>query len=233
MRKQAVLLAAIAIVAMLAPAARAANPVRISQVYGGGGGASGTYIYDYVELFNYGGAVADISGWTIEYGSATGNWGSSTSNIFTFPEGTTMQPCAYVLVQCGAAGSGGVAFPVTPDFIQSAGLSMSATSGKVGLFTAANSNLACGSELAGTLVDKVAYGTANCAEGTAVGALSQTSGAVRLLNGATDTDSNAADFIIESASLVPRNSAPGQWDPGCLSTPAEYPTWGALKSAYR
>lgn len=235
MKKLATILGLAAVVAMAAAPAFAANQVRISQVYGGGGSASAgpTYNVDYVELFNSGGTAVNIGGWTIEYGSATGNWGSSTGNIFTFPEGTTMQPCAYVLVQCGSAGSGGAAFPVTPDFIQAAGLSMSATSGKVGLFTAANSNLACGSELAGTLVDKVAYGTATCAEGTAVGALSQTSGAVRLLNGATDTDNNSADFIIESASLVPRNSAPGQWDPGCLSTPAEHPTWGALKSAYR
>ena len=71
---------------------------------------------------------------------------------------------------------------------------------------AVNSNKACGSETAGTLVDKVAYGTANCAEGTAVGALSVTTGAVRNGDGATDTENNSADFTVVTAP-TPRNSA--------------------------
>ena len=92
--------------------------VKISQVYGGGGSTSGgpTYNKDYVEIFNSSDAAVNIGGWTIEYGSATGNWGSSTSAIFTFPAGTTIQPCQYLLVAAATGSTAGGALPVTPDF---------------------------------------------------------------------------------------------------------------------
>ncbi|MFM7808155.1 MAG: lamin tail domain-containing protein, partial [Planctomycetota bacterium] len=69
--------------------------VKISQIYGGGGSTTGgpTYNKDYVEIFNSSSSPVNIGGWAIEYGSATGTWGSSTSAIFTFPAGTTIQPC--------------------------------------------------------------------------------------------------------------------------------------------
>ena len=230
MKKLATILGLAAVLAMAATSAFAANQVRISQAYGGGGGSTGTYINDFVEILNNGGTPVNIGGWTIEYGSATGNWGSSTGNIFTFPANTIIQPCKYILVQLGAAGTAGVAFPVTPDFT-STNLSMSATSGKVALFSAVNSNLACGAELPGTLVDKVSYGSANCPEVTNVPALSSTSSALRNNGGVTDTDNNLSDFTI-STTVVPRNSA-SPANTACLATPTSNRTWGSLKSIYR
>ena len=221
----------LALLAVCAAPAFAANQVRISQAYGGGGGASGTYLRDYVEIYNSGVTPVNIGGWVLEYGSATGNWGSSAGNIFTFPLGTIIQPCQYLLLEAGASGTGGAALPVTPDFqTATSGFSMAAGSGKVGLFNAANANLACGSELPGTLVDKVAYGTSNCSEVTAVGLLSSTQGAVRNAAGATDTDNNVNDFTIVGAP-VPRNSA--SFNPACLATPAKGSTWGQVKLIYR
>lgn len=180
--------------------------MKISQVYGGGGSTSGgpTYNKDYVEIFNSSDAAVNIGGWTIEYGSATGNWGSSTSAIFTFPAGTTIQPCQYLLVAAATGSTAGGALPVTPDFTFT--IAMSATNGKVALFNAVNSNKACGSETAGTLVDKLAYGTGNCPEGTAVATLTVITGAVRNNDGRDDTDNNSADFTIVTAP-VPHNSA--------------------------
>jgi hypothetical protein len=203
-------------------AAASAADVRISQVYGGGGStsASATYKKDFVELFNAGPAPVNIGGWVVEYGSATGNWGSSTSNYFTFPKGTTIQPCKYLLISCGAAGSGGADLPVTADFVTT-NMSMSATSGKVGLFNALNANIACGSETAGALVDKVSYGTANCAEGTAVAALTNATAALRNGGGMADTDSNVADFTVVTAP-VPRSSASAA-NPNCGSQPTPCP----------
>ena len=66
MKKLATLFVAIGLLA--ASSAFAANQVRISQVYGGGGSASAgpTYNVDYVEIFNSGGTAVDISNWTIE-----------------------------------------------------------------------------------------------------------------------------------------------------------------------
>ena len=212
----------------LASSAFAANAVRISQVYGGGGSASAAYVNDYVELFNSSGAAVDISGWALEYGSATGNWGSSALNQFIFPAGTFIQPCKYILVAL-SGGGGGAPLPVAPDFTGT--LTLSGTTGKVGLFTTLNNNLACGSEIGGTLVDKVSYGTGNCPEGTNVPSLSSLTAAIRKQAGLTDTDNNLNDFTVEG-SFAPRNSqSPGNVD--CLATPTLPSTWGSVKGLYR
>ena len=116
-----------ALLAVCAAPVLAANQVRISQVYGGGGGSTGTYLRDYVEIYNSGNTPVNIGGWTLEYGSATGNWGSSAGNIFTFPVNTIIQPCQYLLLEAGANGTAGAALPVTPDFqTPTTGFSMSA-----------------------------------------------------------------------------------------------------------
>lgn len=219
----------------VASSAFAANAVRISQVYGGGGGSTGTYLRDYVEIYNSGSLPVNIGGWTLQYGSATGNWGSSAGNIFTFPVGTTIQPCQYMLVEAGAPGTAGAALPVPADFSTlTTGFSMSATSGKVALFSTGtgNANVACGAEAAGTLVDKVSYGTGNCPEVANVGTLSSTQGAVRNSAGVQDTDNNLNDFTIV-ANPVPRNSSISARNPNCLATPTSKSTWGAVKSIYR
>lgn len=199
-----------------------AADVRISQVFGGGGSSSTTALYkkDYVELFNSGSAPVNISGWVLAYGSATGNWASAASNSFVFPKGTVIQPCGYLVVACGAAGTGGADLPVTADFITT-NMSMSSSNGKVGLFNAALLNVACGAETAGTLVDKVSYGTANCAEGTAVAALATATGAVRNGGGMADTDNNQADFAVVT-NPVPRN-AQSPTNPKCGSQPPACP----------
>ena len=234
MKKLVTTIGALAAIGLLASSALAANAVRISQVYGGGGGSTGTYLRDYVEIFNSSGTAVNIGGWTLEYGSATGNWGSSAGNIFTFPVGTMIQPCSYLLIEAGAPGTAGSALPIAADFSTvTTGFSMSATSGKVGLFTAANANLACGSEIAGTLVDKVAYGTANCAEGTATPTLNSTNVAVRGLGGMTDTDSNQADFSVQTTASVTLHNAASGTNANCLSTPSMNSTWGRVKQIYR
>lgn len=217
--------------ALFATAASAANSVRISQVYGGGGSASAgpPYNVDYVELFNNSGAAVNIGGWTVQYGSATGNWGSSAANIFTFPANTLILPCKYILISLGTPSAGGGPLPVPADF--SGTLNVSATSGKVALFNAVNTNLACGSELPGTLVDKVSFGSGNCPETTNVGALSNTQGAVRNGGGIADTDNNLADFTIVN-NPVPNNSA-SPANTNCLATPNASRTWGAIKTIYR
>ena len=221
----------LALLAVCAAPALAANSVRISQIYGGGGGTalSNTYTLDYVEIYNNGNTVQNIGGWAIEYGSAAGFWGSSALNQFVFPVGTTIQPCQYLLVAMGTAGTGGGPLPVPPDF--SGTLTMSATAGKVALFNALNNNIACGLELAGTLVDKVSYGTGNCPEVTNVGTLSGAQGGVRNAAGVTDTDNNLLDFTIV-ANPVPRNSASPR-NASCLVTPTRVSTWGSVKAIYR
>ena len=221
----------LALSALCAAPAFAASALRISQVYGGGGSATTgpTYNVDYVEIFNSSSTAINLSGYTIEYGSAAGNWGSSATNIFTFPVGATIQPCAYILVASGTPSAGGGTLGVTPDYTMT--IAASATNGKFALFNAVNTNLACGSELVGTLVDKLAYGTANCAEGTAVAALTTTTGAVRNNGGLVDTDANSLDFTIATAP-VPHNAA-SAINPACTVVPTRKGSWGSLKAIYR
>lgn len=225
MKKLATAVLSLALIT-IASSAFAASAVRISQLYGGGGSSSAAYTHDYVELFNSSTLPVDISGWAIEYGSATGTWASFSGNIYVFPAGTIIQPCQYRLIS-GSSGTGGVPLPVAPDHV--AALTLSGTNGKVGLFTTSNVNVACGSETG--LVDKVSYGTGNCPETTNVPALTSLTAAIRKVGGMQDTDNNSADFTVEG-SFAPRNSvSPG--NPECLATPATPQSWGSVKAIYR
>jgi len=182
----------------------------ISQVYSGGGAGSApvTFTNDYVELFNRGTVAASLSGMSIQYGSATGQFASSSSNIFALPN-TTLLPGQYYLIQTGTAGAAGDALPITPDSTTT-NLSMGAANGKVALASIAIP-LGCGATATpcgpghADIVDRVSWGTANDAEGTAVAALSTTTAAFRNSTGCTDTDNNGADFTV--AAPAPRNSA--------------------------
>ncbi len=235
MKKLATTFGVLAVLALTAAPSFAANAVRISQVYGGGGGGAGngaTYNQDYIEITNVSNSPVNIGGWTLEYGSATGLWGSSASNIFTFPANTMLLPCRYITVAVGTVGLGGAPLPITPAFVSGSGPNISATAGKVAIFNAVNASVACGSELAGTLVDKVSFGTGNCPEGTNVATLSVTTGAVRNLGGMTDTDNNAADFTVVTNPVPHANSVEAR-NQFCLPTPASSSTWGAVKSIYR
>lgn len=196
----------------------------ISQVYGGGGGSTGTYLHDYVELHNVSGTTQSLTGYSVQYGSATGNFGSTASNVYAFTAGTTMAPGSYLLIQCGAPGSGGVALPVAADIVTT-NLTISGTNGKVVLSNQATA-LGCGATAtlctlpAATIVDLVAFGTANNAEGGAAvnngSALTSTQGSVRKNNGCTDTDNNNADFDVVTAP-VPRNSASTVFNCGAVA----------------
>ncbi len=222
------------LLAVCAAPAFASNPVRISQVYGGGGGA--TAATDFVELFNASGVAVNISGWVIEYGSATGNWNSFAGNAFTFPPGSVIQPCSYLLF-AGNVGTNG-APAIGADYAAAPTVfNMSGTAGKVMLVTQLNGDgtaagsVACGSEV-GTIIDKVSWGpTATCAETSPTPALTAATAAFRNAAGLNDSDNNSADFTVGLAP-APRNSATPQ-STTCLATPAKSSTWGQVKSIYR
>jgi hypothetical protein len=224
----------LALIALALPAIALSADVRISQVYGGGGSTSITPVpafnQDFVELYNASNSPVDISGWAVEYASATGFWGSFAGNIVTFPSGTVIQPCAYLLVG-GAwlATYTGATLP-TVDFV--GGLNMSGTGGKVALFSSTQTNVACGLETPGSLVDKVSYGTTtNCAEGTLVGVLSTLTAAIRNQGGYMDTNNNVADFTVGVP--APRNSSSPLNDICGLPVSTEVQSFGAMKSIFR
>jgi Lamin Tail Domain/FG-GAP-like repeat len=192
----------------------------ISQVNGGGGGSTGTYLFDYVEIKNVSGTPQSLNGLSLYYGSAVGNFASTAGNAFALPN-VMLNPGQYYFVQTGPTGSAGAAFPVTPD-ATTANLTMSGTSGKVALATSALAINTCGATATpcsaaqlGFLVDWVAYGAAgngtagNGEGGTATNngaAITASQGNVRKTGGCTDTDNNNADFDVITAP-VPRNTS--------------------------
>jgi uncharacterized protein len=202
----------------LAPAiADSDAQVVISQVYGGGGNTGAPYTHDFVELFNRSGAPVSLAGRSIQYASATGtgNFGASSTQLTELPA-VTLQPGQYYLVQ-QAGGSTGEPLP-TPDLVDPSPIAMAAGAGKVALVEGTTTlgcnggSTPCSAEQLARIVDLVGYGNANFFEGSgAAPTLSNTTAALRLEDGAQDTDDNAADFV--AGTPAPRNSSHGQ-DPG-------------------
>jgi uncharacterized protein len=187
-------LAAAGLALPLTSASAVSPDVVVSEVYGGGGNSGATLRHDFVELRNLGTEPVDLSGWSVQYGSATG------STYQVTPLSGTIEPGGSYLVQ-EAAGSGGTEDLPTPDATGS--ISMSATAGKVALVTTQTA-LACGTDCdtAPDVRDFVGYGaTANDVEGTAAPAPSNTTSISR---GDADTDDNGADFTAGTPS--PQNS---------------------------
>ncbi len=171
----------------------------VSQVYGGGGNSGATYKNDFIELFNRGTTSVSVSGWSVQYASATGSsW--SLTNL-----SGTIQPGHYYLIQ-ESQGAGGTTNLPTPDATGS--ISMSATSAKVALVndqTALTCSTSCLPN--SHIVDLVGYGSsASSYEGSGPTAtLSNTTSASRAGAGCTDNDNNAADFT--AGTVNPRNSS--------------------------
>jgi predicted extracellular nuclease len=192
--------------------------VVVSQVYGGGGNTSAPYQNDFVELFNRGSTSVSLSGWSVQYASATGT-GNFAANPVTALSGT-LAPGQYYLVK-QAGGTTGSPLP-TPD--ASGTVNMSATGGKV-IVASTTTGLACNggstpcsSGQIAQIVDLVGYDGANFFEGaTAAPTLSNTTAAQRARAGCADTDNNGADFT--AGAPGPRNTASALNECGATPTP--------------
>ena len=202
--------------------------VVISQIYGGGGNAGATYKNDFIEIFNRSSNPVDLTGWTVQYLSATGtgNWSGKTSLSGTIPAG------GYYLVQEGA-GSGGTVNLPTPDAIGTIAMALGA--GRVALVN--NSTTLNGCPTSSNIIDLVGYGsTAICYEGSPTPDLGNTLAAFRTHLGCRDTDDNSKEFKVAPPS--PRNSSTslhvcsqGDLEPEVFSTtPADSATSIPLSS---
>jgi uncharacterized repeat protein (TIGR01451 family) len=179
------------------PARSATAGLVISQVYGGGGNSGAPLRNDFIELFNRGSATVNVTGWSVQYTSATGtSWQVTTLS-------GSIAPGQYYLVQQASGGASGALLPAA----DAAGtIAMAATAGKVALVnhtTALSGSCPFGSNI----VDFVGYGSsANCFEGGGpTPTLSNTTAALRGAGGCAETNSNAADFTAGAPN--PRNTA--------------------------
>src|SRR6185295_17279537 len=163
--------------------------VTISQLYGGGGNSGATYNHDYVELYNPYNTPFDLTGWSLQYGPATGDtWQVQ-------PLGGTIAPGEYYLVSLASGGARGAPLPAAN---VSGDINMSATTGKLALVNSFDSLVGPCPIEDPSIVDFLGYGTtANCAETTRTGnvAPGNTSALFRKNAGSTDTDNNASDFV--------------------------------------
>jgi predicted extracellular nuclease len=186
----------VAIVATAGAAEAVSNGVVISQVYGGGGNSGATLKNDFIELFNRGTTTVSLTGWSVQYASATGTSWSRTNLSGSIPAG------GYYLVQ-QAQGTGGTVDLPTPDATGT--IAMSGTAGKVALVSSTTS--CAGTTCTGVdLIDFVGFGTtANASETAPTANLSNTTAALRGTNGCTETDNNSTDF--STGTPAPRNSA--------------------------
>lgn len=197
----------------LAPGAAFAvsNTAVISQVYGGGGNTGAPFQNDYIELFNRGSTTVSLSGWSVQYASATGtgNFGASSSQITELLG--TLAPGQHLLIQEGAGAGSGAPLP-SPDIVDSTPIAMAATAGKVALVNTTTplgcngGSTPCPPSALAAIVDLVGYGGADFYEGAGPApTLSNTSSALRGDSGCQDTDNNAADFTAGAPS--PRNAS--------------------------
>ncbi|RZL32530.1 MAG: nuclease, partial [Rubrivivax sp.] len=192
--------------AFAAPLAlNASAAVVISQVYGGGGNSGATLKNDFIELFNNGSAPVDISGWSVQYASASG----TTWQVTRLPA-LSLQPGQYLLVQ-EAAGAGGTTDLPAPDVVTVTGtpnppIAMSGTGGKVAL----SSSVTALSGASPAAADLYAY------------SLSNTTSAQR--------DANGCGTGFTSAPPLPRNSA-SPLAP-CAGAPGPAPAPAAAKQIY-
>jgi hypothetical protein len=184
------LLALLIVLGALTAAASAsgsgAGSIVVSQLFAAGGNSGAPYANDYVELFNRGASAVSVTGWTLQYASATGTVWASTALSGSIPAG------GHYLVQLASGGSNGSALP-TADATGTSNLAMSG--GKVQIVNAGSS-----------VEDLVGWGSATVFEGTAAApALSATTALVRGGSSCTDADDNSSDFTTGTPN--PRNSA--------------------------
>jgi hypothetical protein len=195
------------------PNASPITKIVISQVYGGGGNSGATWKNDFIEVFNAGNQAVNLTGWSVQYMTATGTGTWSVTSL-----SGSIAPGQYYLVQ-EAAGSGGTNNLPTPGAIGM--INLAATAGKVALVDLPIA--LTGSCLSGVNIkDIVGYGSAaTCFEGAGPAPAPSSNNlqsALRNSNGCSDTDNNPTDFTATTANPHNASSTINQC-PGTLLPP--------------
>ena len=176
------------------------STVVISQLYGGGGNPGATYHNDYVELFNRSTAAVDLTGWSLQYASASGSgWEANRQ-----PLGGSIGPGQYYLISLASGGADGTSLP--PANINGQ-INMSATNGKVALVNGFDGLSGNCPTADAHVMDFVGYGNADCREGaTPAPPASNVTAIFRAGGGSVDTNNNGSDFAV--ATPAPRQTEP-------------------------
>ena len=169
----------------------------ISQVYGGGGNANAPYLNDFIEIFNPTTTSQNLSGWSVQYNSASGTGTWSTTALTNF----TLQPGQYYLIQESSGGGIGIALPTAN---ATGAISMSGTTGKVALVNLTTA-LSGATPSSSTIVDLVGFGTANFFQGVAAAPAPSNINSISRTNVCVDANTNSTEF--STGAPNPRNSS--------------------------
>jgi Putative Ig domain len=188
-------LATLAVGVASASAGTAVAP-RISELYPGGGDDDAPFENDFVELKNLSNVPFVLTGASLQSASATGTTWEVTALSGAIPAD------GFFLVGLDSNGTDGNPLP-TPDAAGTSDLQLAG--GKIALvFSTTALTGACPTT---GFVDLVGWGNADCAEGTAPGAVVGPFFDLRRDDfGCTDTDDNEADFT-QTGPPVPENSS--------------------------
>ncbi len=184
------------------PAYAAPNGIVINEAYVNGGSANAPYLNKFVELHNTTDQPVDISGWSLQYRSASG----SAAPTGVAPLTGTIPANGHYLVGGSSNADNGVALPEVDATI---GASFAGGGGTLILSndSAPLNPLATGSVTGNPAIeDLLGYGSSNTFE-TAVAPKPDSNSDPRSLNrtGFVDTDDNSADFTLSEA-VTPTNA---------------------------
>lgn len=175
----------------------AISPHLVVSQFQTGGGGTGTFNDEFVEIFNRGNTPIDLNGYRVVYRSATGS-GDVNNPFASWTTSTIIPPGGYYLIASTSYDG-----PTSPNLTYdptTCQCSMGAAGGGLAIRLGPNNT--------GAVIDSVGWGTANnvFVETTVTAAPAANNSQRRKLNGCQDTDSNVNDFesVVPSA---PRNAA--------------------------
>jgi 5'-nucleotidase len=196
--------------------------VIINEAYMKGGSSGAPYLNKFIELYNAGDTAQDLTGWSLQYRSATGTEAANSVVALT----GTIQPGDYFLVQGASNDKTGATGAALPAADQVTSLDPGGQNGTLWLADTATALKPGTGNAVGTpnVVDLIGYGATNTSETSPApdaGGTSTPNSLVR--SNFADTDDNSVDITV-STTVTPQASAAAVPSPTPTDTASPAPT---------
>lgn len=175
-----------------------ASPVVLSEVFGGGGNSGAPLANDFIELYNSSDAPVDLTGWSVQYASATGtSWQKTTLT------GTIAPRSTFVVAEAAGANT---AAGQLPKVDVTGTIAMSGTGGRVALVKDSTALVGLDVDAAPSVVDYLGWGAAGDAVVAPAPATTNATSVARTLPPAASWD-NSKDWT--TGAPTPGTVTPG------------------------